>query len=157
MLERLAIKKQQGIGLLELMLSLAIIAILLIMATRYYQSARTSQQVNDGLSLTTAIVAASESWVLGQSNFSNLSISELKKQGLIPKEIADDGSNATPWHTRLEVGPEQSDPGKVKIAFDNIPSSACLNMQTKLQSQMDTTKSACGTPPSGKGTFVAVM
>ena len=157
MLERISLKRQQGIGLLELMLSLAIIAILLIMATRYYQSARTGQQVNDGISLVTAIVAGSESWVLGQSNFTNLSITELKRQGLIPKEIADDGTSATPWHTKLDVGVDPTDPGKFQISFENIPSSACVNLQTKLQNQMNTTGSSCGSPPNGVGTFKATV
>ncbi len=149
----LSLKKQQGIGLLELMLSLAIIAVLLIMATRYYQSARNSQQVNDAISLTNAIAGASQSWVLGQNNFSSISFDELKKQGLIPSSIADNYKNATPWHTELDLAPSK-DGSQVIITFNAIPATACNSLSTKLQGQMDTTGTDCTKDPAK---FVATM
>ena len=42
-------KREEGFGLLELMLSMVVVALLLIMATRYYQSARTSARVNSAI------------------------------------------------------------------------------------------------------------
>jgi len=42
---------QRGIGLLELMLSLSIIAILLVMATRYFMQANEQQKINNAISL----------------------------------------------------------------------------------------------------------
>jgi len=45
------VSKLKGIGLLELMLSLAIIAILLVMATRYFSSASKAQKGEDTVQL----------------------------------------------------------------------------------------------------------
>jgi Tfp pilus assembly protein PilE len=39
-------KREEGIGLLELMLALAIIAILIVMATRYFAAGAKSQKIN---------------------------------------------------------------------------------------------------------------
>lgn len=50
--------KQRGIGLLELMLSVAIIAILLIMATRYYKSASQGEKIANSISVLSGIIAA---------------------------------------------------------------------------------------------------
>jgi Tfp pilus assembly protein PilE len=50
--------KQRGIGLLELMLSIAIISILLIMATRYYQNANQQQRISNTLSMVSGILGA---------------------------------------------------------------------------------------------------
>ena len=60
-------RKEKGIGLLELMLSLAIIAVLLIMATRYYQSTRRSSQLNQIVQTTNAYIAAIETWKAGRT------------------------------------------------------------------------------------------
>lgn len=52
------VKRTKGIGLLELMLSLAIIAVLLIMATRYFQGARSNQQINQAIQAFQDVYAA---------------------------------------------------------------------------------------------------
>ncbi len=154
MKKSLSLVKQAGIGLLELMLSLAIIAVLLIMATRYYQAARLSQQVNDAISLTSAIAGASQNWVLGQGNFTGISFAALKKQGLIPAGIADNAANATPWHTALDLA-STTDGSKIVITLNQIPQEACYSLETKLQGQIqDTTGTDCATSPAK---FVATM
>ncbi len=85
--------KQMGIGLLELMLSLAIIAVLLVMATKYYQQARMNQQINEAISLSQAIVAASANWVIGRDGYSGLSMDELINNAYLPA-----GSKRNPWY-----------------------------------------------------------
>lgn len=61
-------RKQQGIGLLELMLALAIIAILLVMATRYYMSASLNSRVNQTADAVNSLPAAGECWVSSSAN-----------------------------------------------------------------------------------------
>lgn len=68
---------QKGIGLLELMLSLAIIAILLIMATRYFNSARSSQKVNETVNLVQVITSAATNIVGAGGQPSTISASSL--------------------------------------------------------------------------------
>ena len=148
-------KKQKGIGLLELMLSLAIISVLLVMATRYYKTARHGQQVNDGLSLVNATVAASENWVVGKSNYQGIDVQELVNQGLLPADIGD-GSSGSPWHTKITVASMNND-SQVEIDLENIPTSACNSLKNKLSQQMDTSTGECGSDPTGVGTFKAVF
>ncbi|MCK4608766.1 MAG: prepilin-type N-terminal cleavage/methylation domain-containing protein [Gammaproteobacteria bacterium] len=64
--------KQTGIGLMELMLSLAIIAILLVMATVYFKSANTSSQVSDAVSKIQAIQSAGNSWLAAYGSYDGL-------------------------------------------------------------------------------------
>ena len=54
--------KQKGFGLLELMLSMVIIALLLIMATRYYQSAQRTAHVNAAVQSVGEIIAAANQY-----------------------------------------------------------------------------------------------
>jgi len=64
-------KKHMGIGLLELMLSLAIIAVLLVMATRYYMSAAMNSRINQTIDAIMGLPAAAECWASSGSNTSN--------------------------------------------------------------------------------------
>ncbi len=122
--------KQLGIGLLELMLSLAIISVLLVMATRYYQVARQGQQVNDAISEVQAIIAAGENWVTGgNDDFASLNDNGLSK--LIQNCYLPKGSNKNPWHgvTQVHAG---DNPNQLKITMNSIPSKACLDLSNKL-------------------------
>lgn len=52
-----------GVTLLEIMLVLAIAAMVIVMSIRYYQSASTNQKINAALNTITAIVGAGESYL----------------------------------------------------------------------------------------------
>lgn len=62
-------QRLHGIGLLELMLSLAIIAIMLIMAVRYYQSANTNQSLSQAVDMVNAVTGAAESYTTSNASF----------------------------------------------------------------------------------------
>ncbi|MCK4608097.1 MAG: prepilin-type N-terminal cleavage/methylation domain-containing protein [Gammaproteobacteria bacterium] len=106
----LFLKKQQGIGLLELMLSLAIIAILLVMATRYYLSASTSSDINQVVSDLGALTSCAANWsntngpsfdkstITGSSGFELTT--DCGDTGLFPTtRIDSNGDMITPWGT----------------------------------------------------------
>ena len=118
--------KQRGIGLLELMLSLAIISVLLVMATRYYRTTKQNQQVNDAIAQVQAMVAASENWVIGRNDFTGISLANLIASGNLP-----DGSQFNPWHAQNTVR-KASNPNHIIIAMNGLPQSACYNMAEKL-------------------------
>lgn len=61
-----------GVTLLETMLVLAIVAMVIIMSVRYYQSALRSQKNTAGLAAVTAIVAAGESVLGAKGNFTSV-------------------------------------------------------------------------------------
>lgn len=129
MLIKLNKRRQRGIGLLELMLSLAIISVLLVMATRYYKSARQNQQVNDAISLVEAIIAASENWVIERDDYNGINISDLITAGYLPR-----GSNKDAWHGTATVSSGMN-PNEITITFAGVPPSACLSLAYKLNNQ----------------------
>lgn len=126
-------QSQRGIGLLELMLSLAIIAILLVMATRYFASARQGQEVASAISMVQAISAASQSYFVANNNsWAGLAVSALKTGNYLPANA----SAAGPWGGTVSV--TQSDtanPTAVTITIPNVPEAACNQLNGALKSQ----------------------
>ena len=55
------VKSMLGVTLLEIMLVLAIAALVIVMSIRFYQSAADSNKVNAGLNTIQGVVAAAES------------------------------------------------------------------------------------------------
>jgi Tfp pilus assembly protein PilE len=125
--------KSRGIGLLELMLSIAIIAILLVMATRYYMSARQSQQIGDAVSMVSGIMS-------GAAHFSNahghtytgITLQSLVGAGNVPASFcgtgtaATCGNNANPWKGNLSVA-ETAAAGGYVITMADLPTNDVCN------------------------------
>lgn len=91
--------KQYGIGLLELMLSLAIIAVLLVMATRYYLTASVSSKINSAINAVGGLDGAIERWQQNHAgDLSTLNLTQCVTNGWIPSNLVDNGGNlVTPW------------------------------------------------------------
>lgn len=62
MFQKMKLHLQKGISLLEVMLSLSIIAIILVMATRYFFSANTTQKINQEVVQMGSLNSAIEKW-----------------------------------------------------------------------------------------------
>jgi type II secretory pathway pseudopilin PulG len=98
-------KKQIGIGLLELMLSLAIIAILLVMATRYYLSASLSSNINEVISNIQGVTGCYENWrqaYMSGSNpksYTDFNLQDCVANGWFPASNASGENLITPWGT----------------------------------------------------------
>lgn len=60
-----------GVTLLEVMLVLAIAAMVIVMSIRYYQSATVSQQANQALSEIQAITAAADNLAIGSGSYTD--------------------------------------------------------------------------------------
>lgn len=65
-------KSALGVTLLEIMLVLAIAAMVIVMSIRYYQSASTNQKINVTLNNITGIVAAGESFLAATGTFTGM-------------------------------------------------------------------------------------
>lgn len=147
MKRNLSRQHQEGISLLEVLLSLSIIAIILIMATRYFFVASDNDRVNSTREEVGALIAAIHSWKGQNPQYSaDLSISTLWTQGFLAnsKNLVTSGGTARlfdPWGQEITlVG---SSGGAVINA--NLPSyNDCLKLQS---SYPDATCS------SGSGTF----
>lgn len=125
------LRNRKGIGLLELMLALAIIAILIIMATRYYQSASTSQKIADAQGQITAIMTAATSWAKGFAPPSYTGVSMTAISGGLPKTLAGTGANASPWGTNISVAAGTPASTTFTITFTGIPGYSCDAIKAK--------------------------
>lgn len=66
-------KAMSGATLLEIMLVLAIVALLIVMSVRFYQSASTSNKVNAGMSTVNTIVAAADNFFNVKGTYTGVS------------------------------------------------------------------------------------
>ena len=114
-----------GVTLLEIMLVLAVAAMIIVMSVRYYQSASTSQQANAFLSQVNAITASMNSLSQSTGNYTGLDESSIKPilptNGLIP-----------PWGgTGITV--KGSSTG-FEISTSNVPEGVCSLVTSQLES-----------------------
>jgi type II secretory pathway pseudopilin PulG len=68
------LSKMIGVTLLEVMLVLAIAAMIIVLSIRYYQSAQTSQQVNAAMNQVQAIIAAADGIALGTGSYTGVTL-----------------------------------------------------------------------------------
>jgi len=100
--------KQRGIALLEVMLSISVIALILVMATRFFYVANNNSKTNIVISQVGALVAASETWRGASIDTSGISIGELGDAGLLDNLPGVTGSGKdismkTPWGDTYSV------------------------------------------------------
>lgn len=113
-----------GVTLLEIMLVLAIAALIIVMSVRYFQSASISQQAVAFVTQAEAIAAAQNSLSQGTANYVNGSslISLLGPGGL-----------TQPWGGMLVViGSSPSTPGVFTIRTSNMSTGVCNLVQRQL-------------------------
>jgi Tfp pilus assembly protein PilE len=94
-INNLIFRRAKGIGLLELMLSLAIIAILLVMATRYYLSASLASDVNEVVSNIQAVEGCLANW--RPKKLTDFTLSTCVTNGWFPEASASGDNMVTPW------------------------------------------------------------
>lgn len=141
----------KGISLLEVLLSLAIIGIILILVTRYYNSTRTSQMTNETIGIIQNLTAAADNWYWTNKSFTAptpISLTQLQQMGLVPEK-----QSKSPWGGDINIEPDNGrDPNHVSILIPNVPyqvgppaQGACLNLQEILTRQnLKATCSATG-------------
>lgn len=153
-------KKVKGVGLLELMLSLAIIAVLLIMATRYYQTTSQSQKVNQAVSDIQAILAAAANYTAASPG-SAFAITDLVSAGLLPANWSTEtpvAGTANPWAGAYTATNVSGSPA-VKITAGSVPLTACTALDQLMYQgyTVPTAGSACGSVSSGNTTYTATF
>lgn len=120
--------KTLGVTLLEVMLVLAIAAMIIVMSIRYYQSASASQQSNSFLSQVQGIVAAAEQLAQGTGSFQNINGSSLSTSNLGP--LLPGGAFMAPWGTPIVIANVQ--PNSFQMTLASIPSGVCPLVRSKL-------------------------
>ena len=121
-----------GIGLLELMLALAIIAALLITATRYYQIASDARKVSEAVEIVQAMYSAGEQWKQTRGDFipqENV-LTEFVVDNLIPSDFVNPHVN--PWGGAIVAVADSAT--QLKLTLTNVSYAACMNLLQKVRS-----------------------
>lgn len=119
------LSRMLGVTLLEIMLVLAIAAMIIMMSIRYYQSASSSQQVNAALSQIQGIVAAADSLAQATGSYSAAHISNSTLQPLLPAN-----SLTAPWGGAITVTAVNA--GSYTIAILAVPPGTCQLFVSKI-------------------------
>jgi type II secretory pathway pseudopilin PulG len=121
MLEKSVNHNQRGIGLLELMLSLSIIAILLVMATRYFLQANEQQKINNAISQFNGIAGAEACYFQSSSPPKYVTdFSTLISANCLPAGIGGstgEGIGVNPWGGNIKI----SSTAPLTIVMSSVP------------------------------------
>jgi len=137
------LKSALGVTLLEVMLVLAIAAMIIVMSVRYYQSANSSQQANAVISQVSAIVGQANNLAQSSGSFSAVTSATLKP--LLPGS----GFN-TPWGTTITIAGAAS---SMTITVPGTPAGVCPLLTSKLEAdnhyKTDPSPTSCPTDAAG--------
>ncbi len=126
-----------GVTLLEIMLVLAIAALIIVMSVRYFQSASTSQQATALMSQIQAIGAAMNSMSKGTSDYSGLTSASVAS--IIPG-----GGLIPPWGgSAITVNAANTKQGTFEIDIPNVPPGVCNLVAGELVSSTGWTAAPC--------------
>lgn len=128
-------RKITGIGLLELMLALAIIAMMMVAASKYYQSTQVARRAQVAVESVQAIYAAGERYLMdvGSFNFAtDAAIDGFIAAGYLSNDFK---SNANPWGGAIKANGALCNNRCLAITFEQVPHNDCENVALKLQNQ----------------------
>lgn len=120
------ITRMLGVTLLEIMLVLAIAAMIIVMSIRYYQNATIAQQTNGVMQTLLAITAAADNLAAGTGTYSNVTTSAIKN-------IVGSVNIKTPWSS---TNPFTLTPGSTSytVSLSTLPTAVCTSLLGKLAS-----------------------
>ncbi len=124
-----SLKSMLGVTLLEIMLVLAIAAMIIVMSIRYYQSAVSSQQVNTIMQQIQAITAAADG--IAQANGGTYNGTTPVSNATLAQLLPAMSVNTTPWGTSIRVTPSTS---SYTVDLGAMPSAVCAALLPRLNS-----------------------
>ena len=133
------IRSMLGVTLLEIMLVLAVAAMIIVLSVRYYQSASANQQANSLLQQLEAITAIADG--IGQANNSYSTVNTTNVQGQMPNQNMN-----TPWGSSISVT-GSTNAYTVSIST-GIPAAVCAQIVPRLE-----TNAKYGTPTCSGGSL----
>lgn len=136
-------KSTLGVTLLEIMLVLAIAAMIIVMSVRYYQSANTSQQANNILSQIQSISAAADSLAQATGSYSGGDVSNTTIAPLLPAN-----GLTSPWGSTITV--DASNASQYTVSIPGMPIGVCSIVSSQLKANAHFSVSAAC---SAGGTF----
>jgi type II secretory pathway pseudopilin PulG len=155
--------KQLGIGLLELMLSLAIIAILLVMAIRYYQSASSAQSINQAIDMVNAVKGGVKNYLTSNIGSTTIpKVSDLAAKGYLPNTY-ENPTTANPWGGAIGFGSSTCTDAATTMAptfsicLGGIPSAICTQIKDRIKSTLNNGETAVCNASSTSATLVVTV
>jgi Tfp pilus assembly protein PilE len=137
-------KTMLGVTLLEIMLVLAIAAMVIVLSIKYYQSANASSQANAIMGTMQSITAASENLAQATGNYSGISQTQL--QAILPPSAF-----TSPWAGTITYSAAAT---SFTVTAANTPKAVCVLVTPKLKADIHTSTSS--TCPAAGGNFVYV-
>jgi len=128
-----------GVTLLEIMLVLAVAALIITLSVRYYQSATASQQANTLMTMIQGITASADNLAVTSGSYATAGVNTTSIQTLMPNQ-----SLQTPWNTGITIAGGTATTYTVTIP--SVPFNVCPLIITKLNGSTDkhyTSSSTC--------------
>ncbi len=123
---RRSVKSALGVTLLEIMLVLAIAAMVVVMSIRYYQSATTNQKVSSTINGIIAVMAAGENYLSSNGSFTGMADAN------ITPYMPGNKMPVTGWAGVMSVSAgAQGD--TYTIAIPNVPAGVCPQLDAYLK------------------------
>ena len=144
--------KQQGISLLEVLLSLSIIAIILVMATRYFFIASNNNKINTAREQIGSVIEAVHSWKGQNPTYSSgtLTIGNLIEQGYLTLsssvEQAADGNSTLygPWGQAIQLTAPAAPGDPVTVSLTTPSQNDCDRLASSFAYTSASNKPQCG-------------
>ncbi|OGT64375.1 MAG: hypothetical protein A3J38_09310 [Gammaproteobacteria bacterium RIFCSPHIGHO2_12_FULL_45_9] len=125
--------RQAGLSLLEVLLSLSIIAIILVMATRFFFVASDNDKVNTAVSQVAGLIAAAHNWKGPSTSYTDLSLDQLASAGQLSNFPGYNGDNTKPdlntmWGTSITIAANTADTALFTITMTLPDSTKCNSL-----------------------------
>lgn len=117
-------KSLLGVTLLEIMLVLAIAAMVIVMSVRYYQTATASSRVNDVSEQVQAIVAAADGLSQGSGSYASPGVTSANIVNLLPT-----GGLTLPWGSTITFGVPTATTYTIQLT--SVPANSCGLIEAK--------------------------
>lgn len=134
---RQSLKSALGVTLLEIMLVLAIAAMVIVMSIRYYQNATNSQNANLVLEQIQNIAAAADNLAIGTSSYSAITTSSLTS-------VVGASNMKTPYGQSITfTSGGAGSPTTYSVSIPGLPTAVCQSVYVKLKANTKYQNSAC--------------
>lgn len=144
----------KGISMVELLLVLFLMSLIILMVTRYYQTASRNQKVNEAQAQMNTLISAASNWRTGRTGYDDTTSGDLKMatlidEGLVPKEMggtAKDGTKTNPWGGNVTI--TAAGANGFTINFTAVDSKDCLALKEMYVNSSNITAAAGEEPCS---------
>lgn len=124
-------KSVLGVTLLEIMLVLAIAAMIIVMSVRYYQSATANQQANGALQLIQGVTAIADGLAQGSGSYSTpTAVSTATVAPLLPGGTPTSATITSPWGGTVTISGATT--STYAVTLSTVPTQVCASIKAKL-------------------------